>query len=930
MKAKMKSKVIAVALSLAMAFTMMPMMGAPAYAEDPAPPAPGIALGPDVLSINSNTRGAATVHMAGTKWRVIGYKGDGVASTTKDPEVTGSADTMTLIAADNLKTDVPFRDNNQTEGAHNYGKNTNNEDSNLKTEIEKLTGTGAEKIFSDEEKAGIVPRDLKSAVYTSSPPYTNGIAGDIVENALLWPLSTQESYHTNEALRTTGYSWWLRSQSSQNSLAANVKPNGDTNAATSVNLTNGLRPAFNFNLDSVILTSAAAGGKPSSEGILSEVGTNDLGEWKVTVKDGAHEKFKFKKFFFYVDDKNLMGIKFSGALDATAEKKEYISAIILSKDNKVKYYGKITQAAADKRECIITLDDKMAGGDTLYVFNEQCNKDAVIENGEIKKPAETDYSSELKKVFTAPEVSITTQPQNKKMTYGDTTGNTLKVAAKAEEGCTLSYQWYRKDTENAEPVSLKNETSASYTVPADQNVGTTKYYYCKVRATRADGTWATETSNQAAVTVNKAKLTIKPKDQNFTYNGQLQGPSDIVYAGTEVDEYVAYNKDSLKNNDFLSNITVDGQGKDAGTYELEPSAVNIQDGKGNQVNDNYDITLEKGDLIINKVPVTIKADDKSSKEGEALKELTYKVNGDIVEGEDLGITVSTNANKNKAGTYPIKVAWNNNKNYDAKLVNGKYTVTGEPKPDPPKPDPPTPDPPKPDPPKPEPPKPDPPKPDPPKPEPPKPDPPKPDPPKPDPPAPKVSKQPSVKITAGKKSLTLGWNKIKNAKGYDIFFARCNHSHKKIVCRNVKKIKGNKTFKWTKSGLKKGTAYKFYVRAYITKNGKKTYVSKSPIMHAYTGGYSNKYTNAKSVKVNKKKVTLAQGKTFKIKASVKKLKKNRKLMPKSHAPKLRYMTSNKKIVTVTKSGKVTAKGSGKCSICVYAHNGVSKKVKVTVK
>ena len=53
------------------------------------------------------------------------------------------------------------------------------------------------------------------------------------------------------------------------------------------------------------------------------------------------------------------------------------------------------------------------------------------------------------------------------------------------------------------------------------------------------------------------------------------------------------------------------------------------------------------------------------------------------------------------------------------------------------------------------------------------------------------------------------------------------------------------------------------------------------------------------------------------------------MPKSHAPTLRYMTSNKKVATVNSSGKITAKGKGTCYIYVYAHNGVSKKVKVTV-
>ena len=190
---------------------------------------------------------------------------------------------------------------------------------------------------------------------------------------------------------------------------------------------------------------------------------------------------------------------------------------------------------------------------------------------------------------------------------------------------------------------------------------------------------------------------------------------------------------------------------------------------------------------------------------------------------------------------------------------------------------------------------------------------------------------TAEMTAkGKTSLAISWNKIHGAAGYDIFFAECNHRGKTIVCKNVKTIKRNKTFKWTRNGLKKKTAYKAYVKAYVMKNGKKSYVRTSPMMHAYTGGQKKNYANAKSVNVKKTKATLKKGKTFKIKASVKKVNKNKKLMPKSHVATLRYMTSNKKVATVNSSGKVTAKGKGTCTIVAFAHNGVSKNIKVTVK
>lgn len=208
---------------------------------------------------------------------------------------------------------------------------------------------------------------------------------------------------------------------------------------------------------------------------------------------------------------------------------------------------------------------------------------------------------------------------------------------------------------------------------------------------------------------------------------------------------------------------------------------------------------------------------------------------------------------------------------------------------------------------------------------------KPTPPAPEPtPAAKASGVLLAKLTAqGSKSLTVSWNKVKGAKGYEIFFARCDGKGG-TTTKKVKTSKGNKTFKWTKSGLKKKTAYKAYVKAYTVKNGKKKYLRTSPLMHAYTSGASPKYTNAKAMIVKKAKVTLKKGKTSMIKAKVVKLKKNKKLMPSKHVPTLRYISDNKKVATVSKAGKITAKAKGTCKIYVYAHNGVSKTIKITVK
>ncbi len=76
-------------------------------------------------------------------------------------------------------------------------------------------------------------------------------------------------------------------------------------------------------------------------------------------------------------------------------------------------------------------------------------------------------------------------------------------------------------------------------------------------------------------------------------------------------------------------------------------------------------------------------------------------------------------------------------------------------------------------------------------------------------------------------------------------------------------------------------------------------------------------------------SIKAGKTANIRAKVTLADKNKKHLPAWHAAKLRYKSSNKKIATVDKNGKIKGKKKGTCYIYVYAINGLMKKVKVTV-
>ena len=72
------------------------------------------------------------------------------------------------------------------------------------------------------------------------------------------------------------------------------------------------------------------------------------------------------------------------------------------------------------------------------------------------------------------------------------------------------------------------------------------------------------------------------------------------------------------------------------------------------------------------------------------------------------------------------------------------------------------------------------------------------------------------------------------------------------------------------------------------------------------------------------------KSCKIKARVIKLKGGKKLIPTRHTTRIRYISSNKSIAKVSKSGKVKGFGKGTCYVYVFTTNGIYKRIKVKVK
>lgn len=120
----------------------------------------------------------------------------------------------------------------------------------------------------------------------------------------------------------------------------------------------------------------------------------------------------------------------------------------------------------------------------------------------------------------------------------------------------------------------------------------------------------------------------------------------------------------------------------------------------------------------------------------------------------------------------------------------------------------------------------------------------------------------AKGKAKKNSIVLSWKKYTGATGYDVYWRYCDGS---INYKKVGTVKNGK-LSITHKKLKKDREYKYFIAAYKMVEGRKIYIAKSNGVHVAMKKAAT--TNVASIKVNKKKVTLAVGKTFTLKCEIK--------------------------------------------------------------
>ena len=360
----MKKRILSILLCLCMAACMLPTV---AFAADKGK---AIQLGTNALNENVNTATAPTVYFGQDHgdnpgaWRVIGYDGNGAA---------GIAGNMTLLAANNM-------------GLSKFGASNVYADSDLKEAIDTLAGK-----LTAKETDAVEKRTLVSGSYNREN--TDCVAGEQVDDAVFWPLSTAEASAVNNDLRILNkeypnwamYHWWLRSPGETPFSAAFVHGSGAVcYYGEYYDLAEyGVRPAFNLNLNSVLFTSAAVGGKP--DGGLTPISEHIGNEWKLTLLDNSRN--------FAVTEKTVSGdtITFSYS-NAQTGTNEYISVVI--KDNgEITHYGRIlhlggtTGGASGTASLTLPAGITLDNDTKLYVFNEQYNGDY-----------KTDYASNFKDI----------------------------------------------------------------------------------------------------------------------------------------------------------------------------------------------------------------------------------------------------------------------------------------------------------------------------------------------------------------------------------------------------------------------------------------------------------------------------------------------------------------------------------------------------
>jgi len=324
-----------------------------------------------------NTASPTLVGFGGKQWAVIGCNGTGVASTNG---------TLTLLLA-----------NGSSYGASAFWETSpyNNAYSGSNLRIAMDTAYGG---LPAKEQALVVVRDLMGgSTNWGQPGYDDdNIAGANVTGANFWPLSVNEAYAVNYAVRTIEEWWWLRTPGIDELHAAFVYYSGlvplhgrDVNKEIGA-----VRPALRLNLASVLFASDASGAGAKSS---AAPGSGLMPAQPA----GANVKFTVLDPSLVLDSVTATGrsgatvsLNYTGA---TAGKT--LSAVVLRSGGAVKYYGKLAASTSTSGSASVTLPPDFAAGDTVQIFVEEAGGDNSTDFASAYKQLAIPFTTSAKGIF---------------------------------------------------------------------------------------------------------------------------------------------------------------------------------------------------------------------------------------------------------------------------------------------------------------------------------------------------------------------------------------------------------------------------------------------------------------------------------------------------------------------------------------------------
>ena len=274
-------------------------------------------------------------------------------------------------------------------------------------------GSAVTDAFTADELGAILATTKSDKAFTSSTHILFAASNDILNGDKVFFLSAEEAETSGYGFgsdndRKANYNgsegcWWLRSPYAGRMNCAGLVYNFGFVNLDYVDFAWAARPAFNLNLNSVLFTSAAVGGKSSGAvgaDAIFEIGAYTGNEWKLTLLDSSRN--------FSVTEETARGkpgdtitLNYTGA---TTGANEYISVIIADSSG-AQYYGRVAQPTSAEGQVKITIPAALTDGTyTLNVFSEQYN------GGENDDTKLTDYASAFEAVTltvdtTAPKLS---------------------------------------------------------------------------------------------------------------------------------------------------------------------------------------------------------------------------------------------------------------------------------------------------------------------------------------------------------------------------------------------------------------------------------------------------------------------------------------------------------------------------------------------